>query len=188
MLRARTRTLPAPMFDDTSSRQREELWGQYGLLIAANVCAWIWAFVVFGRQPALLGTALLAYTFGLRHAVDADQIAAIDNVVRKPAQVGQHPLCGRVLLCARPFDRGGAGDSCHCSTPGPIRGLPGSWRSDWGRSLGAFSVIDRVRQSDRFDRVWRSFRHVRRDGRIEPEDLDGFVAGGGVRLTLVGVF
>jgi len=184
MLRARRRTLPAPMFDDTSSRQREELWGLCGLLIAANVCARIWAFVAFGRQPSLLGTALLAYTFGLRHAVDADHIAAIDNGVRKPAQVGQRPLCGRVLLCARPFNRGGAGDSCRCrdggSTPGPIRGVPGSWRSDWRRSLGAFSVIDRVRQSGRFDRVWRSFRHVRRGGRIEPEHLDGFVAGGGV--------
>jgi HoxN/HupN/NixA family high-affinity nickel-transporter len=41
---------------------------------------------------ALLGTALLAYTFGLRHAVDADHIAAIDNVVRKLMQVGQRPL------------------------------------------------------------------------------------------------
>jgi nickel/cobalt transporter (NiCoT) family protein len=40
----------------------------------------------------LLGTALLAYGFGLRHAVDADHIAAIDNVTRKLMQDGQRPV------------------------------------------------------------------------------------------------
>ena len=40
----------------------------------------------------MLGTALLAYTFGLRHAVDADHIAAIDNVTRKLMQQGQRPV------------------------------------------------------------------------------------------------
>ena len=42
--------------------------------------------------PVLLGTALLAYTFGLRHAVDADHIAAIDNVTRKLMQEGKRPV------------------------------------------------------------------------------------------------
>jgi high-affinity nickel-transport protein len=40
----------------------------------------------------LLGTALLAYTFGLRHAVDADHISAIDNVTRKLMQEGKRPV------------------------------------------------------------------------------------------------
>ena len=40
----------------------------------------------------LIGTALLAYTFGLRHAVDADHIAAIDNVTRKLMQDGKRPV------------------------------------------------------------------------------------------------
>jgi nickel/cobalt transporter (NiCoT) family protein len=45
--------------------------------------AWVWAILAFQQKPILLGTALLAYTFGLRHAVDADHIAAIDNVTRE---------------------------------------------------------------------------------------------------------
>jgi high-affinity nickel-transport protein len=53
------------------------------LLIGANILAWVWAARAFSDRPALLGTALLAWVFGLRHAVDADHIAAIDNVVRK---------------------------------------------------------------------------------------------------------
>ena len=40
----------------------------------------------------MLGTALLAYSFGLRHAVDADHIAAIDNVTRKLMQEGKRPV------------------------------------------------------------------------------------------------
>jgi nickel/cobalt transporter (NiCoT) family protein len=61
-------------------------------LILANIGAWIWAALVFSEKPLLLGTALLAYTFGLRHAVDADHIAAIDNVTRKLMQDGQRPV------------------------------------------------------------------------------------------------
>ena len=51
-------------------------------LVVANILAWIWAFGLFRAQPLMLGTALLAWGLGLRHAVDADHIAAIDNVTR----------------------------------------------------------------------------------------------------------
>ena len=44
------------------------------------------------RNPALTGLATLAYTFGLRHAFDADHIAAIDNTTRKLLQDGSRPL------------------------------------------------------------------------------------------------
>jgi high-affinity nickel-transport protein len=63
----------------------------YALLIAGNVAAWAWAMVMFGGNAALMGTAMLAYTLGLRHAVDADHIAAIDNVTRKLVAQGQKP-------------------------------------------------------------------------------------------------
>ena len=52
----------------------------------------MWALAVLHETPVLLGTALLAYSFGLRHAVDADHIAAIDNVTRKLMQQGQRPV------------------------------------------------------------------------------------------------
>ncbi len=48
--------------------------------------------LVFRDQSVLLGTALLAYGFGLRHAVDADHIAAIDNFTRKLMQEGKRPV------------------------------------------------------------------------------------------------
>ena len=61
-------------------------------LVLANLLAWAAAFLCFGHHPILLGTALLAYSFGLRHAADADHIAAIDNVTRKLMQEGKRPI------------------------------------------------------------------------------------------------
>ncbi len=62
------------------------------MLIACNALAWLWALLAFRHHPLLMGTALLAFSFGLRHAVDADHIAAIDNVTRKLMQEGQRPV------------------------------------------------------------------------------------------------
>jgi nickel/cobalt transporter (NiCoT) family protein len=64
----------------------------YALLLSANVAAVAWAFIAFTGDSVKLGTALLAYSLGLRHAVDADHIAAIDNVTRKLIQDGQRPI------------------------------------------------------------------------------------------------
>lgn len=64
----------------------------YVFLGAVNILLWGLALTVFRNYPLLLGTSLLAYTFGLRHAVDADHIAAIDNVTRKLMQQGQRPV------------------------------------------------------------------------------------------------
>jgi nickel/cobalt transporter (NiCoT) family protein len=71
---------------------RRRLIAIYAVLIGGNFLIWLWAVVVLRDRPVLLGTALLAYTFGLRHAVDADHIAAIDNVTRKLMQQGQRPV------------------------------------------------------------------------------------------------
>jgi high-affinity nickel-transport protein len=80
------------IFNDSGAKVRSKLFGIYGLLIAINVLAWVWALVAFRHHPVLLGTALLAYGFGLRHAVDADHIAAIDNVTRKLMQEKKRPV------------------------------------------------------------------------------------------------
>ena len=71
---------------------RSRVIGLYALLGALNIGAWVWAVLAFHDTPLLLGTAFLAYSFGLRHAVDADHIAAIDNVTRKLMQEGQRPV------------------------------------------------------------------------------------------------
>ena len=81
------------VFNDSSSDLRRRIIGIYILLLGLNIVAWVLAFAAFSlRYPALLGTALLAYTFGLRHSVDADHISAIDNVTRKLMQERKRPI------------------------------------------------------------------------------------------------
>jgi high-affinity nickel-transport protein len=55
-----------------------------GVVLALHVVGWglVW-FVVVPSYPFMWGFAGLAYAFGLRHAFDADHIAAIDNTTRK---------------------------------------------------------------------------------------------------------
>jgi nickel/cobalt transporter (NiCoT) family protein len=80
------------LFSDEAVGLRARVIGVYVLLVGANVAAWLWALSAFRNYPILLGTAMLAYTFGLRHAFDADHIAAIDNVTRKLMQEGKRPV------------------------------------------------------------------------------------------------
>ncbi|KAH9969521.1 high-affinity nickel-transport protein-domain-containing protein [Russula dissimulans] len=83
-------------------RRRLTLFGRSVVLIGcellANASCWIVAGILFGRredtQP-ILGLALLAWTIGLRHALDADHISAIDNATRGLISLGQLPVtCG----------------------------------------------------------------------------------------------
>jgi high-affinity nickel-transport protein len=80
------------LFSDESVNLRPKVIGIYALLVGANIATWLWALTAFRGYPILLGTATLAYTFGLRHAFDADHIAAIDNVTRKLMQEGKRPV------------------------------------------------------------------------------------------------
>jgi high-affinity nickel-transport protein len=61
------------------------------LLILVNIIVWIVIAIVLRYHPSLSGNALLAYTLGLRHALDADHIAAIDLMTRRLVADGQRP-------------------------------------------------------------------------------------------------
>lgn len=80
------------IFSDDSGCLRKKITGIYSVLILYNIVVWLWAFYALHSNPLLFSTAVLAYTFGLRHAVDADHIAAIDNVTRKLMQEGKQPV------------------------------------------------------------------------------------------------
>src|ERR1700689_2295458 len=71
---------------------RRRLIAVYTVLGVLNAGAWLLAICSFHGKPALLGVAAVVYGLGLRHAVDADHIAAIDNVTRKLMQAGKRPV------------------------------------------------------------------------------------------------
>ncbi|MEJ2380089.1 MAG: HoxN/HupN/NixA family nickel/cobalt transporter [Gammaproteobacteria bacterium] len=80
------------VFSDDAGHVRKKVVGLYLVLISFNVVAWVWAIIAFRDHPVLLGAAVLAYTFGLRHAFDADHIASIDSVTRKLMQQNKRPI------------------------------------------------------------------------------------------------
>lgn len=61
------------------------------LLIAVNLIVWACVAVVLHFHPSLISAAALSYTLGLRHALDADHISAIDLMTRRLVSVGQRP-------------------------------------------------------------------------------------------------
>jgi high-affinity nickel-transport protein len=91
-MRAMSVKLSVNLFSDRDAELAGKVAGIYVVLILGNVLAWVWALLAFHDYPVLIGTAFLAYTFGLRHAVDADHIAAIDNVTRMLMQEGKRPV------------------------------------------------------------------------------------------------
>src|ERR1700761_926089 len=161
---------------------RPRLFTLYAVLIAANVGAWAWALIAFRHYPLLLGTALLAYGFGLRHAVDADHIAAIDAVTRKLMQTGKRPLGV------------GLSFSLGHSTIVILATLGIAWTShslhgrfetckEVGSTLGTLvsasfllvlAAVNLVILRD----VWRRYRHVQRNGELPAQTPDSIAPAG----------
>lgn len=70
---------------------RPLLW-MGGVILFLNLAGWSVLFGLRTIDVTVVGIGLLAFAFGLRHAFDADHIAAIDNVTRKLRQEGQKPV------------------------------------------------------------------------------------------------
>jgi high-affinity nickel-transport protein len=157
--------------------------GLYGLLLAANLGAWAWALVAFRHYPLLLGTALLAYGLGLRHAIDADHIAAIDNVTRKLMQDGKRPVgvgfffslghstvvvLASVAIAATAMALGTRLESLH-----NLGGMIGTIVS------ALFLLAIAVMNLFILVAIYRTFHRVRRGGAFVEEDLNALLAGNG---------
>src|SRR5579863_4677645 len=78
-------------------------WARAGVMVAVviglNVLGWVLLAAAVGGHYHItnteifgFGTGILAYTLGMRHAFDADHIAAIDNTTRKLVNDGRRPL------------------------------------------------------------------------------------------------
>jgi nickel/cobalt transporter (NiCoT) family protein len=161
----------------------------FGGLVAANAAAWAWAFALFADRPAVMATALLAWVFGLRHAVDADHIAAIDNVVRKLMHAGDAPrsaglyfalghstvvVVATMLLALGVVSFGG--DSLLRDIGGLI-----------GTSVSAlFLLVIAAINLAIFAGLWRTFRAARERGVHDAAQLDALLGSRGFLARLLG--
>jgi nickel/cobalt transporter (NiCoT) family protein len=172
------------LFNDQNAELRSKVIGIYVVLVGANVLAWIWALVAFHDYPVLIGTAFLAYTFGLRHAVDADHIAAIDNVTRKLMQDGKRPVSvgfffalghSTIVVLAS------AGVALAASA---LQGRFESFRLIGGvigtLVSAVFLFVVAAANLLILASVYRTFREVRRGGTLVEEDLNHLLAQRGL--------
>jgi nickel/cobalt transporter (NiCoT) family protein len=71
---------------------RNRLAAAFGAVGLLHIAGWGLLLVYGASHPGFLALGGLAYTFGLRHAFDADHISAIDNTTRKLLQTGRRPV------------------------------------------------------------------------------------------------
>lgn len=184
--------LPSPVHAETAGAAsapslRRRIGVLFAGLIAANIAVWIWAYSLFHVQPLMLGTALLAWGLGLRHAVDADHIAAIDNVTRKLMQDGQRPVSVGFWFAI--------GHSAIIAIASVTIALTTSALSRFGAFKEMGGVIATV-VSALFlfsiagmnlvilRSVWGTFSHVRSGGTYAEDDLDILLGGRGLLSRL----
>jgi nickel/cobalt transporter (NiCoT) family protein len=174
----------ASLFNDRHENIRGKVVAVYVLLFVANVASWLWALAAFHDYPVLLGTAALAYSFGLRHAFDADHIAAIDNVTRKLMQEGRRPV-GVGLF----FSLGHSTIVVALTIGIAIATTALQGRFDAFKSFGGivgtlvsalFLFAIAVANMIVLASVWRTFQTVKKGGRFVEEDLDLMLANRGL--------
>ncbi len=73
-------------------REKVKIGAIYGTLAVITVVLVIFATYIGVKYAVLAGLGLVSYVLGLRHAVDVDHIAAIDNTTRKLIQQGKRPV------------------------------------------------------------------------------------------------
>ncbi len=171
-------------FDDRPTQITTKVAITYALLVLANVATWILALIAFIDKPVLLGTAFLAYIFGLRHAFDADHIAAIDNVVRKLMQEGKAPysagfffslghstivVLASIVIAATSAAMQSKLDAFHS-----IGGVIGTAVS------ALFLLVIGLANLFILSGIWSAFSRARRGEKIVEEDLDALLAGRGL--------
>ncbi len=148
----------------------------YSVLAVFNIGAWIWAFIAFHGHPLLLGTGLLAYGFGLRHAVDADHIAAIDNVTRKLMQDGQRPVTIGFFFAIGHSAVVLPVAAAVAATAAALESRFEAWKDLGGivsTSVSAlFLFLIAAMNIIILRGVWRAFNKVRRGEPYDNEDLD----------------
>ncbi len=175
------------LFDESAPDLKARLAAIGVLLAALNIGSWGWAAAAFHDKPAMLGVALVIYGLGLRHAVDADHIAAIDNVTRKlmgerqrPVAVGFFFAMGHsavVVVAAAAV----AVTATLVGSFDAIKGVGGvigtAVSSSFLLAIAAMNVVI-------FASIHRCYRRVRAGGAYAEEDLDPLLDDRGLLARL----
>jgi high-affinity nickel-transport protein len=173
--------------------QRARLAGFGGGVALLHLAGWGLLLTYGVGHPAFLGLGGLAYTFGLRHAFDADHISAIDSTTRKLLQQGKKPVgvgfffsIGHstvVLLiavalgfAAKTIVQGVVGDN------GQLRSIGGALGT---LISGGFLVLIGVLNLVILLEIVRVYRRMRR-GEFDRDSLENELIAGGLMTRIFG--
>jgi nickel/cobalt transporter (NiCoT) family protein len=180
--------------------QRASLWRCLAFVALLHVVGWGLLLVVVAPQQYEVGGKLLgvglgltAYTLGMRHAFDADHIAAIDNTTRKLMSDGQRPMSvgfwfslghsSVVFVMVMGIALGvralASGVEDQDSTLQQVAGV-------WGPSIsGVFLVLIGLVNLAALVGILRVFRHMRR-GHFDEEELERRLDSRGLLNRILG--
>ncbi|HZH40908.1 MAG TPA: HoxN/HupN/NixA family nickel/cobalt transporter [Gemmatimonadales bacterium] len=176
------------IFDDDATQVPSRVVTLYVVVAVANIGAWAWALVAFRHFPLLLGTALLAFGLGLRHAIDADHIAAIDNVTRKLMQEGKRPVGVGFFFSLGHSTVVVLASVAIAATAIALHTQLAAWHSlgaviGTTASAGFLLVIGGINIVVLVS-VYRTFHKARKHGQYFEEELNALLAGGGLLARL----
>jgi high-affinity nickel-transport protein len=156
----------------------------YAFLFLFNAVVWAVTLLVAVQYPIILSGAVPAYLFGLRHAVDPDHIAAIDNTTRKLMQDKQRPVGVGFFFSW--------GHSTVVIVLSALLALSSAYVRDHlpqfratGSIIGtsvsaAFLIVIGVINLIVLIDIYRQFRQVRKGGEYQEQTLDDYLANRGL--------
>jgi high-affinity nickel-transport protein len=176
------------LWREASPDLRRRLILIYAGLLFFNVAVWVLLFAEAQRYATLLGLATIAYGFGLRHAVDPDHIAAIDNVTRKLMQDGKRPVGvglffslghSTVVFCLSIVVAVSASlVKTHMESWKSVGSQIGTWVS--GSFLIVIALINLIVLQD----IYRTWRKVVRGGTYDEAALEDYLQNRGLLARL----
>ena len=171
-----------------SSNFRSRIVGIYGFLFAVNIGAWVWAILAFHNKPVLLGTAFLAYTFGLAarrrcrpHCGDRQRYSQADAGRKAPVSVGFYFALGHstiVVIAALVAYWSASAAQKHFEFLKDIGGIISTGVSAF--FLISIALINMVILRG----VYRAFQQARKGGTYGDQTAD-MLLGGGILARLL---
>ena len=178
------------MINQAPKQTKRRLLSVYAFLLVFNLGLWIAAVIASRSYPFVLPTALLAYTFGLRHAVDADHISAIDNTTRKLMRDGQRPVgVGFFFSMGHSTIVVALAIGLAAATGVVQHNLPGLQRA--GTIIGTvvsclFLLLIAALNLIVLQEIYRTFRTLRSGGSFDDAAVDAFLDQRGLLARVLG--
>ncbi|KAK9763708.1 hypothetical protein K7432_009376 [Basidiobolus ranarum] len=171
------------MLEENRTFRRKVIFTFLGLAIF-NIGIWVATAIAFRPYDGLISQAVLAYSLGLRHALDADHITAIDNVTRKLIQSGNRPCLVGFFFSLGHSTIVVAASIAVAATATAIASKFSDYQnigSIIGTSVsGSFCILIGIMNAIVLFSIWRQLRTLQKERVYREVDVDQMLNNGGI--------